>query len=122
MTALASFCKRKLSSLVHFEDEMNPSESGPDCALISEKRRAINDSASSQLAGLNCPFSRIKGDVSRSGLLMCPQLNFPLMQVEMPFAGPCSGTIFRMSRSLVHTSKLQPTQQYVHTVLVLRTR
>src|ERR1700738_2608779 len=122
MTARANFCSRKLSSFVHFEDEMNPSESGPDCALISEKRRATSERASSQVAERNCPFSRIKGVVKRSGLLICPQLNFPLIQVEMPLAGPCSGTIFRMCRSLVQTSKLQPTPQYVQTVFVLRTR
>src|SRR3984885_1081275 len=44
------------------------------------------------------------------------------MQVEIPFVGPCDGSTFRMWRSFVQTSKLQPTPQYVHTVLVRRMR
>src|SRR5882762_7902077 len=44
------------------------------------------------------------------------------MQVEIPFAGPSAGSTFRMWRSLLQTSKLQPTPQYVHTVLVRRMR
>ena len=40
----------------------------------------------------------------------------------MPFAGPSSGSIFRMCRSRVHTSNVQPTPQYVHTVFVRFTR
>src|ERR1700675_1232703 len=42
------------------------------------------------------------------------------MQVEIPFAGPSDGSTLRMWRSLVQTLKLQPTPQYVHTVLVRR--
>src|ERR1700694_4097939 len=44
------------------------------------------------------------------------------MQVEIPFAGPSDGSTFRMWRSLVQILKLQPTPQYVHTVLVRRMR
>src|ERR1700719_1910445 len=43
------------------------------------------------------------------------------MHVEIPFAGPSDGSTFKMWRSLVQISKLQPTPQYVHTVLVRRT-
>src|SRR5579862_4885818 len=44
------------------------------------------------------------------------------MQVEIPFAGPSDGSTFRMRRSFVQILKLQPTPQYVHTVLVRRMR
>ena len=44
------------------------------------------------------------------------------MQVEIPLVGPCSGAIFRICRSFVQTSKLQPTPQYVQTVFVRRMR
>src|SRR5258708_30111516 len=44
------------------------------------------------------------------------------MQAEIPFAGPSDGTTFRMWRSLVQILKLQPTPQYVPTVLVRRMR
>ena len=44
------------------------------------------------------------------------------MQVETPLAGPSNGSTLRMWRSLVHISKLQPTPQYVQTVLVRRIR
>src|SRR5579862_3195146 len=44
------------------------------------------------------------------------------MQVEIPFAGPSDGSTFRILRSLVQILKLQPTPQYVHTVLVRRMR
>src|SRR6266849_8427555 len=44
------------------------------------------------------------------------------MHVEIPFAGPSDGSTFRMWRSLVQILKLQPTPQYVHTVLVRRMR
>src|ERR1700693_2920916 len=44
------------------------------------------------------------------------------MQVEIPFAGPSDGSTLRIWRSLVQTLKLQPTPQYVHTVLVRRMR
>src|ERR1700733_12676986 len=40
------------------------------------------------------------------------------MQVEIPFVGPSCGSTFRMWRSFVQILKLQPTPQYVHTVLV----
>ena len=36
-TARASFCIRKLSSLVHFDEAMKASASGPCCALISRE-------------------------------------------------------------------------------------
>src|SRR6266852_4842408 len=44
------------------------------------------------------------------------------MHVEIPFAGPSDGSTFRMWRSLVQILKLQPTPQYVHTVLVREIR
>src|SRR6266567_2046005 len=59
----------------------------------------------------NLPPSRISGLVNRSELFTKSQPNFPLMQVEMPLVGPSSGSIFRICRSLVQTSKLQPTPQ-----------
>ena len=39
------------------------------------------------------------------------QPNLPLIQVEMPFAGPAKGSILRISRSLVQMSNEQPTPQ-----------
>src|SRR5690625_770608 len=37
----------------------------------------------------------------------------------MPLAGDsCCGSIFKIFRSFVHTSNVQPTPQYVHTVFV----
>src|SRR5882762_6662913 len=101
---------------------MKASESGPLRALISANRRATRLSASSQLASRNLSPSRMSGLVNRSELFTKSQPNFPLMQVEMPLVGPSSGSIFRICRSLVQTSKLQPTPQYVHTVLVRRMR
>src|ERR1700688_895980 len=44
------------------------------------------------------------------------------MQVEIPFAGPSDGSTLRIWRSFVQILKLQPTPQYVHTVLVRRMR
>src|ERR1700736_241008 len=102
---------RELSSFVHFEEEMNASESGPVLSLISANRRATRSRASSQLAARNLPPSRISGVVNRSGLFTKSQPNLPLMQVEMPFVGPSEGATFRMTRSLVQISKLQPTPQ-----------
>src|SRR5713101_8474473 len=101
---------------------MNAIESGPLFVLSSDNLLATKAKASSQLAARNLPPSRISGVVSRSSLLMWPQPNFPFTQVEMPLAGPCSGATLRMWRSLVQTSKLHPTPQYVQTVFVLRTR
>src|SRR5690625_6163363 len=41
----------------------------------------------------------------------------------MPFAGEsCCGSTFNTLRSLVHTSNVQPTPQYVHTVFVFSMR
>src|ERR1700756_4381765 len=101
---------------------MNPMASGPDVVLISDRRRATSDNASSQLAGRNVSPSRMSGVVNRSGLFTKSQPNFPFTQVEIPLAGPCSGATLRMWRSFVQTSKLQPTPQYVQTVFVLRIR
>src|SRR6266576_680972 len=101
---------------------MKASESGPLLALISASLRATRASASSQLASRNLPPSRISGLVNRSELFTKSQPNFPLMQVEMPLVGPSLGSTFRIWRSLVQTSKLQPTPQYVQTVLVRRIR
>src|SRR3984893_15552075 len=122
ITARASFCIRELSSLVHFEEEMKASESGPCCVLISENLRATRPRASSQLASRNLSPSRIRGLVRRSGAFTKSQPNFPFTQVEIPFVGPSAGSTFGMWRSLVQTSKLQPTPQSVHTVLVRRMR
>src|ERR1700691_5574290 len=122
ITARASFCIRKLSSFVHFDEEMKASESGPLAALISVNLRATNDNASSHEASRKVSPSRMSGLVRRSWLLMCPQLNFPLMQVETPLAAPSRGSTFRIWRSFVQTSKLQPTPQYVQTVLVFLVR
>ena len=79
--------------------------------LDRRQRRAISDSASSQLAGRNVSPSRISGVVRRSGLFTKSQPNFPFTHVEIPLAGPCSGATLRMWRSLVQTSKLHPTPQ-----------
>ena len=65
---------------------------------------------------------RISGVCSRAVEFTNSYPNLPFTHVLMPFAGPCSGSIFRMWRSRVHTSKLQPTPQYVHTVFVRFTR
>src|SRR6202040_2012059 len=112
----------ELSSFVHCDEEIKPIASGPLDALIADSRRAISDSASSQLAGRKVSPSRINGVVRRSGLFTKSQPNFPFTHVEIPLAGPCSGATLRMWRSLVQMSKLQPTPQYVQTVLVLRMR
>src|SRR5260370_35195303 len=109
MTARASFCMRKLSSLVHFEEETNARESGPFFALISENLRATRSRASSQEASRNLPFSRIRGEVSRSGLFTKSHPNFPLMQVEMPFVVRSRGCVLRMLGFLVQTVKRRPT-------------
>src|SRR5712664_3338997 len=101
---------------------MSPIASGPFDALIADNRRAIRDSASSQLAGRNVSPSRISGVVRRSGLFTKSQPNFPFTQVEIALAGPCSGATLGMWRSLVQMSKLHPTPQYVQTVFVRRTR
>src|SRR5579871_4492067 len=97
---------------------MKASESGPVAAFISENLRATNVSASSHVASRNPFASRMSGLLRRSALLICPQLNLPLMHVETPLAAPSNGSTLRIWRSLVHTSKLQPTPQYVQTVLV----
>ena len=60
----------------------------------------------------------MSGVVSRSSLLTKSQPNLPLMQVETPLAGPSEGSTFRYVTVLVQISKLQPTPQYVQTVLV----
>ncbi len=65
---------------------------------------------------------RFSGLRSRSDEFTKSHPNLPLTHVEMPLAGPCSGSIFRMCRSRVQMSKLQPTPQYTHTVLVRFTR
>src|SRR5699024_2273058 len=67
--------------------------------------------------------SRISGFVRRSSLFTKSQPNLPLTQVDTPFAGASScGSIFRISRSFVHTSNEQPTPQYVQTVFVFLIR
>src|SRR6516162_7046796 len=101
---------------------MKASASGPFFALISVNCCATRVRASSQLAWRNLSPSRISGDVSRSLLLTKSQPNFPFTQVEMPLVGPSRGSTLRIYRSRVQTSKLQPTPQYVQTVLVLRVR
>src|SRR6202040_1285943 len=101
---------------------MKARASGPFFALISARRVDTRSNASSQPASRKRSPSRISGVVSRSWLLTKSHANFPLMQVETPFAGPSAGSTFRMWRSFVQTSKLQPTPQYVHTVLVRRMR
>src|ERR1035438_1851933 len=101
---------------------MNASESGPVAALISENLRATRDSASSQEASRNLSPSRMSGLVRRSLLFTYSQPNLPLMQVETPLAAPSAGSTFRIWRSLVQISKLQPTPQYVQTVLVFSMR
>src|SRR5258708_22871585 len=98
------------------------SASGPSLDLISSKRYATNARASSQVDSRNLSPSRISGLVSRSGLLTKSHPNFPFTQVEIPFARPSQGSTFTMWQSLVQTSTLQPTQQYVQTAFVLRAR
>src|ERR1043166_2103426 len=112
ITPRASFCIRYASSLVHFEEAMNASDSAPWEELTSRNRRATRSSASSHSASRNWLPSRISGLVRRSGLLTKSHANFPLIHVETPLAGPSAGSIFKMCRSLVQTSKLHPTPQY----------
>src|ERR1700751_547784 len=117
ITARASFCIRYASSLVHLEEAMKPMESGPWVFFNSISLVPIRSSASSQVALRNRSPSRISGAVSRSLSFTKSQPNLPLTQVEIPLVGPSSGSTFRMWRSLDQTSKLQPTPQYVQTVL-----
>ncbi len=61
----------------------------------------------------------MRGDVILSLLLTKSQPNFPLMHVDIPFAGDSGwGCTFSISLPLVHISNEQPTPQYVQTVLV----
>src|SRR5580704_7458840 len=122
ITARDSFCIRKLSSFVHFDEAINASASGPCSFKISLNLFSITSSASSQLTSRNPSPSLSSGCASLSSELICPHANFPLIQVETPFAGPCSGSIFKMCLSLVQTSNVHPTAQYVHTVFVRFTR
>src|ERR1700752_5306208 len=111
MTARASFCIRQLSSLVHFDDEIKASASGPFFSVISLKRWTTKSRASSHVASRNLSSSRISGLVNRSPLLTKSQPNFPFTHVEIPLVGPSEGSTLRIWRPLVQISKLQPTPQ-----------
>ena len=98
---------------------MKARESGPFSFLISVNLLVIKFSASSHSASRKASPSLINGLVSLSSLFTKSQPNLPFTQVEIPFAGASAcGSTFNIFLSFVHTSKLQPTPQYVQTVFV----
>src|SRR5260370_17054304 len=117
MTARASFCMRYASSFVPFDEAINAMASDPCSCLIPESLVATKPRASSQVASRNVSPSRMSGLVSRSWLFTKSHPNLPFTQVETPLAGPSDGSIFRIWRSFVQISWLQPTPQEVQTVL-----
>jgi hypothetical protein len=66
--------------------------------------------------------SRIRGVVNRSGLFTKSQATFSFNASIDSICRTMRLLDFQMCRSLVETSKLQPTPQYVQTVLVRRIR
>src|SRR3954469_25698658 len=61
----ASFCARKFTSLVDFEQLKMPSASEPCASMLRRKPSAARSSASSQLVGRSAPFTRTRGSVRR---------------------------------------------------------
>ena len=57
----ASFCARKFTSLVDFEQLKIPRASGPRASRLRRNPSAARSSASSQLAGRRRSFSRTSG-------------------------------------------------------------
>ncbi len=79
---------------------MKARASGPWLVLISVNLEAMSVRASSHVASTKRSPWRMRGLVRRSSELMYSQANLPLMQVEMPLAGPGPGSTLRMWRSL----------------------
>src|SRR5262245_5639660 len=61
----ASFCARKFTSFVDFEQLKMPSASGPCASMLRRNPSAARSSASSQLAGRRTPSTRTSGSVRR---------------------------------------------------------
>src|SRR4051812_18493169 len=89
----ASFCARKFTSFVDFEQLKMPRASDPCASMLRRNPSAARSSASSQLVGRSAPFTRTRGSVRRGY-----DRGVPLMEVVYALDG-VHGVTYAVSRT-----------------------